>query len=130
MAENTVKRNWSVFNGYAMKYSPENYYAVAGSSDYITEQLFNDITKENIFAEPVKRDEIMLLSTERTARTASGGLPEYRVVIVKDGSITPLQGYYWKPDTEKERERIRRANERKLKEAEEKQDSLTRRGYR
>lgn len=113
-AEKMINRDWSVWNDRAMKYSPAQYYSVAGSTDYILDQLYSDVTKEVVTDEPIRKKDLMLISTEETARTASTGQPVYRVAVVKDGSITPLHGFYWQPDTERETKRVERANRAEL----------------
>jgi len=109
-ANQKLQRNWSVWNGQAIKYSPDKYYAVAGSTDYIIDQLYTDIQKEILMDEPIRKSDIRLVATEETARTASTGAPVYRVVISKDGNITPLHGFPWSPDVQAEQERVKEVN--------------------
>lgn len=108
-----LKRNWkkSDVTGQVMKYAPDDYYSVSGSVDYIKKQLVNDVNKEFLFAESVKPDQVFLQATESTARTASQGEPEYRVMLVRDGSITPLYGLSWKPDQQKQIDKVTKENE-------------------
>jgi len=115
-AEQTLNRNWSVWNGNAMKYAPDKYYQVAGSTDYIIDQLYSDVNKEIVMDEPIRKADLRLVATEETARTASTGAPVYRVVIVKDGNITPLHGFHWSPDVARETKRVERANKKLLEE--------------
>jgi hypothetical protein len=111
-----LKRNWkkSAVTGQVMKYAPDDYYSVAGGVDYIKTQLVNDVNKEFVFAESIKADQVFLQATETTARTASQGEPEYRVMLLRDGSITPLYGFTWKPDQQKQIKKIEAENEAEL----------------
>lgn len=111
-----VKRNWkkSAVTGQVMKYAPDDYYSVAGDLDYIKTQLVNDVNKEFLFAESVNPDQVFLQATENTARTASQGEPTYRVVLVRDGSITPLYGLSWKPNMKKQIAKVEKENEEEL----------------
>lgn len=111
-----IKRNWkqSEVTGQVMKYAPDDYYSVAGDVDYIKTQLVNDVNKEFLFAESVKADQVFLQATETTARTASQGEPEYRVMLVRDGNITPLFGFTWKPNVKKQIAKVEKANEEEL----------------
>jgi polyhydroxyalkanoate synthesis regulator phasin len=111
-----LKRNWkkSEVTGQVMKYAPDDYYSVAGDVDYIKTQLVNDVNKEFLFAESIKADQVFLQATETTARTASQGEPEYRVMLLRDGSITPLYGFTWKPDQQKQIKKIEAENEAEL----------------
>ncbi|NRA79844.1 MAG: hypothetical protein HRU18_16690 [Pseudoalteromonas sp.] len=111
-----IKRNWkkSEVTGQVMKYAPDDYYSVAGDVDYIKTQLVNDVNKEFLFAESITPDQVFLQATETTSRTASQGAPEYRVMLVRDGSITPLYGFNWKPDMQKQIDKVQQKNEAEL----------------
>ena len=64
-----------------MKFRPEDYYAVGGSSEYIREDLYNALTgPTGIFGLQVAKEDIILVSDDETARTASTGKPSYRVM--------------------------------------------------
>jgi len=82
--------------------------------DYIKTQLVNDVNKEFLFAESLTADQVFLQATEDTARTASQGEPEYRVMLVRDGSIQPLYGFSWKPDQQKQINKVEAENEKVL----------------
>lgn len=112
-----LKRNWkkSEVTGQVMKYAPDDYYSVAGDVDYIKTQLVSDVNNEFIFAESITSDQVFLQATESTARSASQGEPEYRVILVRDGNIQPLYGFSWKPDQQKQIRKIENKNEAELK---------------
>jgi hypothetical protein len=110
----TMKRNWGDFNGYVMKYPPQNYYSVAGDSTYIMKQLAKDIATETM-GEPVGKENLFLVSDERTAKEAEIGNPTYRVLIVTEEGIKPLAGFRFRPDQNAEIKRIQEINKRMLK---------------
>jgi len=69
-----------------MKNPPEDYYAVGGSAEYIREDLYNALTgPTGIFGIQVAKEDIILVSDDETARTASTGRPSYRVMY-RDGN--------------------------------------------
>lgn len=111
-AEKKVKRNWSEWQGQAIKYSPDNYYSVAGSTDYVKDQLYSDAGKQFMFEDMPKKKELVLISTERTARTASTGRPVYNVGVKRNGSLQIIEGFLWYPDMDKEIKRVERANKK------------------
>ena len=114
-AAKTLKRNWKEFNGYVMRNSPVDFYSVNGETDYIMKQLVKDVATETIGATPVPKENLFLVSDERTSREASTGKPTYRVFYRDEsGSIIPMMGFRWSPDIEKEKNRILEANKRKL----------------
>lgn len=114
-AAKRMRRNWSEFNGRVMKYPPNLYYSVAGDSDYIMDQLHNDVNKLFYFDEPVKKSQIVLISNEQTARGASKGRPGYRIGIIEGGGLRilppPAGKGLWAPDVEKQRKKIERKHE-------------------
>jgi len=113
-----IKRNWkkSEVTGTVMKYRPDDYYSVAGDVEYIKKQLVSDVNEEFVFAESVNLDEVFLQATETTARTASQGEPEYRVVLIRDGNLTPLYGFTWKPDAQAQIKKSEKENKKRLEE--------------
>lgn len=113
-AVKTMKRNWSEFNGYVMKYPPQNYYSVAGNSDYIMKQLNRDIATQTV-GDPFEMENLFLVSDERTAKEANMGKPSYRVMIVTDEGVKPLAGFRWMPDMNSETKRIQEKNRRMKK---------------
>jgi len=108
-----IRRNWkkTEVTGKVMKYAPDDYYQVAGSVDYIKKQLVADVNKHFIFEQSVGIDNIELQATEETARTATQGKPQYRIVIIDDEGIRPLFGFTWMPDMDKELARIQSLNQ-------------------
>lgn len=109
-ANGAIKRNWSEFNGEILKYAPDVYYgAPDDDNEYITEQLVSDINADSPF--PVSQDNIILISDERTSRTASAGQPDYAIAVIQpDGGLfrypaTGARAFRWKPDREAELER-------------------------
>lgn len=116
-AERKVKRDWSDWQGQAIKYSPDDFYSVAGSTDYVKDQLYTDVVKEFITEDAPSKGDIVLISTEETARTAKTGKPVYRVGVARDGGFEILSGYKWMPDMDKEIARVQRANEKLTKSA-------------
>ena len=102
-----VSRNWgeSTVTGKsrAMKYRPEDYYAVAGNTDYVGNQLIKDIKENHFLPFEFEKEDIVLVGTNaHTARTASTGQPEYLVEIVTDHGVFPLSGFWWKPDMQEQ----------------------------
>ena len=80
-----VGRNWkeSKVTGKTrvMKYAPEDYYDVAGNTEYIGEQLHKAVL-ENWFGDVnFSKKDIIILSDDRTAREASAGMPSYLVYV-------------------------------------------------
>ena len=64
-----------------MKFRPEDYYAVGGSAEYIREDLYKELTgPAGISQLQLDRKDIILVSDDETARTASTGKPSYRVM--------------------------------------------------
>lgn len=108
-ATKALKRNWGQHEGYVIKYPPKNYYEVAGSVDYMQDQLRKDVYTENWL--PVgDESEIFLVGTEHTQKTASIGRPEYQVWAVIDGAPIVItakgKNVYWRPDVEAEKARV------------------------
>ena len=67
LANGSIKRNWSVFNGKVMKYSPDAYYGTPdGDNEYILEQLAKDISEDSL--REVSSEDIILIPDEITAR--------------------------------------------------------------
>jgi len=111
-----ISRNWttSAVTGKTMKYSPDEYYSVNGSVEYIKDQLLDDVTSEFIFNQPVTVDQIELQATDETARTASQGAPVYRVIVVNEDGVQPLYGFTWSPDMNAEIERVSKMNQAEI----------------
>jgi hypothetical protein len=83
---------------------------VNGSTAYIKEQIYADVQKNFVFGTPIKMKDIFMLSDDHTAKTATGGKPEYLVVVRdQNGELIPIQdeqgNLYFKPDVEAEKEK-------------------------
>ena len=111
-ATKRVQRNWSTWNGRVMKYAPDNYYSVAGSSDYVMDQLVKDVNDNLATEEAITKDQLVLISTEQTARSASSGQPVYKIGIAKDGGFQHAELGAWHPDVDAEKARVKAANEK------------------
>jgi hypothetical protein len=108
-ALNIIGRNWSVseVTGKVMKYAPDQYYQVNGSVDYIKPQLIADIKENFVGAE---FSDAVLIGGKHTSRTAATGQPEYSIMLVTDEGLIPLQAGSWKPDMQKEIDRVTTEN--------------------
>lgn len=111
-AAKRVQRNWSTFNGRVMKYAPDSFYSVAGSSDYIMTQLVKDVNDNLATEEAITKEQLVLISTEETSRTATQGQPVYRIGIVKDGGFQHAELPGWMPDVDAEVKRVEAANKK------------------
>lgn len=118
-----MQRNWSEWQGQVIKYSPDSYYQIAGSSDYVMDQLYNEVKGDYFEGEQVKKKDIILVGTEETARTASTGEPVYRVIVRREDGLYVMP-QNWKPDPEKERKRVSRQNKKLIEEQEAEQEAL------
>jgi hypothetical protein len=119
-AVKTLQRNWKEFNGYIMRYSPADFYAVNGKTDYIMKQLVKDVATETVGATPIPKDKLFLVSDEVTSREASTGKPSYRVFYeTEDGGVVPMVGFRWTPDIQGEKKRIEEKNRRLLQRTDE-----------
>jgi hypothetical protein len=119
-AVKTLQRNWKEFNGYIMRYSPADFYAVNGETDYIMKQLVKDVATETMGATPIPKNKLFLVSDEVTSREASTGKPSYRVFYeTEDGGVVPMIGFRWTPDIQGEKKRIEEKNRRLLQRTEE-----------
>jgi hypothetical protein len=111
-AAKRVQRNWSTWNGRVMKYAPDSFYTVAGKSDYIMDQLVKDVNDNLATEEAITKDQLVLISTEETARTATKGQPVYRIGIVRDGGFQHAELPGWMPDVDAEVKRVEAANKK------------------
>jgi len=86
----------------AMLHPPENFYAVAGSVEYMRDDIASIIRTENT---DLKFDDegIILIVDDNTQRTAVKGQPEYKIVVqLEDDTLMPIAiggNEYYKPDT-------------------------------
>lgn len=97
-----IQRNWAKWNDRVMKYSPVSYYTPQdGDNAYIMNQLISDVNKD-FFGKNLPAENIILVATEETARTASLGQPIYAVkVLDEDGQLITMSDF-WMPDLRKE----------------------------
>ncbi len=110
-----IERNWGVsgVTNKIMKYAPDKFYQVAGSVDYIKEQLLADVNESIATATPYKIEELFLQATEETARL-NNGLPAYRVFAVRETGIELLHTQPWAPDIQAEIDRVGTLNREDL----------------
>jgi hypothetical protein len=119
-----LERNWkeSAVTGRVMKYRPDDHYAINGDATYIRGQLAEEVNLVGGFAEEIPAERIFIQATEATARSAAGGLPAYRIVILdENGNMAPFYGPedkgLWYPDVQKEMDRVTAENKKAGKEA-------------
>ena len=115
-----LERNWGETNitdaPRAMKYPPDDYYAVAGNVKYIGDQLLAETQAENLFGREIAPEMLRLVSDQETARTAGLGEPTYSVIVdLAEEGLVPIQGFRWKPDMTAEIERQTKAQEKRVK---------------
>lgn len=116
-----LKRNWGETNvtgkAKAIKYPPEDYYAVNGSVDYIGRDLFTSVVDQNVGLPEFKREDIILISDQTTARESAGGNPSYMVMInMGDQGLMPLIGFRYLPDMQKQIDKVKKENEKRVTE--------------
>lgn len=105
LAKGAVQRNWSEWEGRAIKYSPATYYSIDGDSGYVMDQLFQDVNSQNAFTENIPRENIILIPNDQTAKGASLGRPSYGVTVIDpSGQLVPMDNM-WMPDMEGEIEK-------------------------
>jgi hypothetical protein len=84
----------------AMLHPPENFYAVAGSVEYMRDDIASIIRTEK---PDLKFDDegIILIVDDNTQRTATKGEPEYKIVVqLEDDTLMPIaigENEYYKP---------------------------------
>lgn len=116
-----IKRNWGETNvtgkAKALKYPPEDYYAVNGSVDYIGKDLFTSVADANIGLPDFKKEDIILVSDQTTARTAGQGRPSYMVMIDSgEQGLFPIVGFRYVPDMQKQVIKVQKENEQDITE--------------
>jgi len=123
-------RNWSGFEGKAIKYSPADYYQVGGDTTYVKDQLYSDITEGQILPFEFTRDDIVIMGNNpHTSRTASTGQPEYLVMVDGgDQGIIQLTGFFWKPDVQAEIDRRKGMSAAEVKQLRERKSEPTIKG--
>jgi len=101
----------------AIKYPPEDYYSVNGSVDYIGRDLFTSISDATIGLPDFKKEDIILISDQTTARESTVGRPSYMVMI--DGGeqgLLPIIGFRYIPDMQKQIDKETKENEKRIAE--------------
>jgi len=119
-AKEILKRNWgetsTTGKTRAIKYPPEDYYTVAGNSEYMGKQLLADVRKGFFFDREIDSDMIRVVSDQETARTATQGSPSYMIILdLGEDGLSPLVGFRWKPDMQAEVERQTASQEERLR---------------
>lgn len=117
-----VKRNWreSDVTGVTrvMKYAPEDYYDVAGNTEYIGDQLFKEVRDTTFGLGEFSKENIILMSDDRTSREASAGQPSYLVYVNTDEGLIPVLAEgapaRFVPDVQAEVKRQQKLNREKL----------------
>lgn len=112
-----MRRNWGEFNGVTMKYPPQDFYAVAGSADYVQEEIEGLVKESFLYDQPIK--DIQLLSDGDTARSASAGMPNYGVIVIlEDGRIDTLP-HRFVPDFDGQKQKVIDMNVKNIRNKEE-----------
>ncbi len=120
-AKEILKRNWGetavTGKARAIKYPPEDYYTVAGNTEYMGKQLLADVRKEFIFDRKITPDMLRVVADQETARTATQGKPSYMIIVdLGEDGLSPLMGFRWRPDMQGEIDRQSLAQKERLKE--------------
>lgn len=115
-----IERNWkdseAVGKKRVMKYPPEDYYQVSGDIKYVGRQLMSDLSTQAIGLPEYTKEDVVLMSDDRTAREATNGRPSYLVGINTDDGFVPVVGFRFVPDMQKEVKRQKEANKQMLEE--------------
>ena len=101
----------------AMLHPPENFYAVAGSVEYMRDDIASIIRTER---PDLKFDDegIILIVDDNTQRTATKGEPEYKIVVrLEDDTLMPIaigENEYYEPGALVNNQKQRVAQENQL----------------
>ena len=101
----------------AMLHPPENFYAVAGSVEYMRDDIASIIRTER---PDLKFDDegIILIVDDNTQRTATKGKPEYKIVVrLEDDTLMPIaigENEYYEPGALVNNQKQRVAQENQL----------------
>jgi len=107
-----LQANWKESEFGFMRNPPEDFYTVAGDASYIRKQLISDINKEFIGLDFDSKN-VFLQSDDVTARLASTGKPDYKVLVLdNNGQLNKLVGR-WSPDRALQEEKVLKENEKK-----------------
>ena len=115
-AEKFLSANYSDSTFGPMMYAPEQYYAIEGDVEYIRDEIYGVISQASDIYGEIDPDSIRLLTDDRTARTASSGQPEYRVMFVDEFGVIQTINQYFKPDVEGAKQAKMAENEARMRE--------------
>jgi hypothetical protein len=97
-AEKFMNANYSDSIFGKMMYPPEQYYTLGGDIEYMRDQIYSEISVASELFGEVDPDNIILISDEVTARTASEGRPMYRVMFEDENGVLQTTNEYFIPD--------------------------------
>ena len=115
-AEKFLSTNYSDSTFGPMMYAPEQYYAIEGDVEYIRDEIYGIVSQASDIYGEVDPDSIRLLVDDRTARTASTGKPEYRVMFVDESGVIQTINQYFVPDVESAKQTKMAENEARMRE--------------
>ena len=115
-AEKFLSANYSDSTFGPMMYAPEQYYAIEGDVEYIRDEIYGIVSQASDIYGDVDPDSIRLLVDDRTARTASTGKPEYRVMFVDESGVIQTINQYFVPDVESAKQTKMAENEARMRE--------------
>ena len=113
-AEKFLSANYSDSTFGPMMYAPEQYYAIEGDVEYIRDEIYGIVSQASDIYGDVDPDSIRLLVDDRTARTASIGKPEYRVMFVDESGVIQTINQYFVPDVESAKQAKMAENEARM----------------
>jgi len=105
-AEKMIQSNYTQSTFGDMMYAPEQYYAVNGSVEYARDEL-DSLVREEMPNMQFDKDNIYLLTDDYTARTATEGAPQYRVLILDDDGVFQQRSGYFFPDKDAHEAKLR-----------------------
>jgi hypothetical protein len=105
-AEKMIQSNYTQSTFGDMMYAPEQYYAVNGSVEYARDEL-DALVREEMPNMQFDKDNIYLLTDDYTARKATEGAPQYRVLILDDDGVFQQRSGYFFPDKEAHEAKLR-----------------------
>jgi hypothetical protein len=102
-ASEAIKRVYSDWEGRPMKHSPDKYYQIDGSSEWVKDDLIKEL-RANIAGSPEIKD-FYFITDDRTEREAEMGAPSYLVKYRTDSGWDDLMGRYI-PDIDSAKEKL------------------------
>jgi hypothetical protein len=105
-AEKMIQSNYTQSTFGDMMYAPEQYYAVNGSVEYARDEL-DALIRAEMPNMQFDKDNIYLLTDDYTARKATEGAPQYRVLILDDDGVFQQRSGYFFPDKEAHEAKLR-----------------------